>query len=213
MLDVIIDTEIGTQKIPIPQQVASRKYVRRRQQHQHLTTSEPNHNPRGESSSGPGISDLGFVYSSGYPSGSPSDNPIEDPSTVTIIKASRVPSKTPTKYPYHVPKELPSANAINFLIEYSSGYTTCAPSTMSTDKNRSKFEIKVKLRPRWPQAREPWGTSKFANKSNTFHPLYHIIFFLKEKSHRDAPMSESDNIPHRGTKTIILWDSCFIIKH
>ena len=47
MLYVIRDTEVGTKEIPNPQKLASQKYMRRRKQQRHLTTSEPNKNPIG----------------------------------------------------------------------------------------------------------------------------------------------------------------------
>ena len=54
------------------------------------------------------------------------------------------------------------------------------------------------LRPRCSKFRETRVTSKSANISNTFHPSYHIVFFLEAKRHMDAPTRESDNIPHQG---------------
>ena len=90
--------------MPTPYKLCSRKSVRRIQQQWHLTTSEPNHDPRGVPSSMPGRSAPGFLYSSWGPSGITSGKPTKYPSPVTIIKPCSVPSETPTKYPSRVPK-------------------------------------------------------------------------------------------------------------
>ena len=108
--------------------------MRRRQKHQHLTASDPNHNPRGAPRSVPDIKSPGFGDSSGYPSGIPSDNPTKYPYPVPIIKSASGPSETPTKHPSYVPKEFPSAKPRNFLIEYPSRYLTGSTSTIPTDK-------------------------------------------------------------------------------
>ena len=90
MLDVIRAPEVGAQEIPTPQKVVSIKSVRWRQQHRHLTNSEPNHNPIGVPSRVPGILAPVFEDSSGDPSVSPSDNSTEDPSPVPIINPASV---------------------------------------------------------------------------------------------------------------------------
>ena len=96
MLDVIRSTEGGNQEITTPHQVASRKSVRRQQQHLHLTASDPNQKTRGAPSSFKGSTYTGFGYSSGDTGGSPSDNPTKDPSPVPIIKPESGPSVTKT---------------------------------------------------------------------------------------------------------------------
>ena len=181
--------------------------MRQRQQHIHLTTSEPNHNPIGRTSSVPGSSAPGFVYSSWDPSVIPSYYPTKYPYPVQIIKQTSVPSENPTKYSSRVPKQLSSAKPGNMFIEYPSGYTTGAPRTMQTG-NPSSNTIQANIIPRCSQEDKPWGTRKYAKKSNTIHPSNHLIFILKSKSQSDAPPRESDNIPHRCT-----WDLCFIFKH
>ena len=138
MLDVIRSTEGGNQEITTPHQVASRKSVRRQQQHLHLTASDPNQKTRGAPSSFKGSTYTGFGYSSWDTSEIPSDNPTKYPSTVTIINPTSVPNETTTKYPSHVQKEFPSSKPINMLIEYINGDPIDAPITMPTDTPGSK---------------------------------------------------------------------------
>ena len=76
----------------------------------------------------------------------------------------------------------------------------------------SQVQSPSNRRPRCSQVRDPIGTSKSANISNTFQLSYHLIFFLKAKIHMDTPARESDNIPYRGTY-IVLRDSGSFIKH
>ena len=65
MLDVKRVTDMGMKEISTPpqpthpthpSQVASQKSLKRRQEHQHLTDSDPNHNPRDAPDSVPGSS-------------------------------------------------------------------------------------------------------------------------------------------------------------
>ena len=72
----------------------------------------------------------GFGYPNGDPSASPSDNQTKDTSSVTVINPYIGPSETPTKDTSHVPKEFSSANPINMLMEYSSGYIIGDPVSM-----------------------------------------------------------------------------------
>ena len=106
--------------------------MRQRQQHRHLTTSDPSHNQIGAPGGVAGSSAPGFEYSSGDPSRSLCDYPTKYPYPVQIIKQTSVPSENPTKYSSRVPKQLSSANPGNMFIEYPSGYTTGAPRTMQT---------------------------------------------------------------------------------
>ena len=117
MLDVIRAPEGGTQEIPNFPQVALRQFVRQRQEHQYLTASEPNHNPRGAPRSVPGRSAPKYGDSSEYPSGGYSAKPNKYPSTVPIINPTSVTSETPTKGPSHVPNRFPCAKPINMVIE------------------------------------------------------------------------------------------------
>ena len=110
MCDVITAPEVGTQKIPPPPQVASRKSAKQKQEHQHQNDSETNHNPRGAPRSMTGITDTQFEDSSGDPIGIMSDKPTKDPSHVPITKSPSVPGETPTKYLSHVPLKVPSSN-------------------------------------------------------------------------------------------------------
>ena len=112
--------------------------MRRRQQHQHLTASEPNHNPRGSHSSVTGSSSPRFGYNIGDPGVSPSDNPTKYPSTMPIIKPTSVSSENPTKDLSHVPKEFTSTNPSKILIEYPSGDQTGATSIIPTDNKNTK---------------------------------------------------------------------------
>ena len=116
MLHVIIDPERGTQEIPTPQKVASRKSVRRRQQHRYMNTSDQNQNRRGAPRSVLGITATGFGDSSEDPSGSTSDKTTKYPSTVPIIKPASVPSETTTKDTSKVTKKLPIYKPSNMLI-------------------------------------------------------------------------------------------------
>ena len=93
-----------TQEISTPQQVASRKSVKRRQQHRHLTASETNHNPIGARICVSGILAPVFLDSSGYPSGSPTHKQDNYPSPAPINNPTSVPIEITTKYPSHVQK-------------------------------------------------------------------------------------------------------------
>ena len=76
-------------------------------------------------------------------------------------------------------------------------------------KSEFKFYSPSNLRPRYSQASYPKGTSNYKKISNTFHPSYCLVFFLKSKNiHTDTPTRKSDNIPHRGT-----WEPWFLLKH
>ena len=105
ILDVIKAPGGETQEIPTPKKLALWQYKRRWQEHRNLTTSDPNHNPRGAHRSVPVISDPGFGVVSGYPSVILSDKPTNDTSTVPIINIFSAPSENPTKYTSHVPKK------------------------------------------------------------------------------------------------------------
>ena len=52
---------------------------------------------------------------------------------MTITNPPSVTSEKATKHPSNVPKEFTIAKPRNTMIEYSSRYTTGAPSTMTTD--------------------------------------------------------------------------------
>ena len=86
--------------MPTPSQAALRDSVRRRQERQYLTASDPNQNTRQMPSSIPGKTDPGFGYSIGDTSGSPSDIPTKYPYSVPIIDQTSAPSETPTKHTY-----------------------------------------------------------------------------------------------------------------
>ena len=167
------------QEIPNSQQLVLRQSLRPRQQHQHLTASEPNHNPRGAPSSMSDISDPIFGCSSGDPSGNPSDNPTKDTYPVIIIKSSSLPSETSTKDLYHVPKEFTSANLSNILVKYLSGYTSGAPSIMPTCKPSSD--------PRYQPSSDADALKRGIQEvqvslkiSNTINPAYHLIFSSRQ---------------------------------
>ena len=87
-----------------------------KQEHQHLTDSDQNHNQRGVPSSVAGRSVPVFEYPRGDTSRSPNDNSIRDPFPVPIINPTSVPSETPIKDPCFLSKEFPSAKSINMLI-------------------------------------------------------------------------------------------------
>ena len=185
--------------MPTPHQVSLRKYVTQRQKHQHMTASEPNHNPRGAPSSMSGSPAPGFGDSSGYTSVTPIYKPTKDLYPVPIIKTTSVPSENPTKYPSCVPNEFPSSNPSNILIEYPTGYPTGSPRTIPTENTSSN--------PRPHPRSDPDSLKRGSQEAQVslklnlimFIFLYHITFVLKPKIHRNTPMSQSENILHRGT--------------
>ena len=145
ILDVIKAPEGGTQETPTPQ-----------------TTSELNHKPRCAPRSVPVRLDTGFGESSGDPSGSPNNKTTKDPYPVPITKPACGSSETQTKDPSHVP--------INMLIEYSSGDTTVAPSTMLTENPSSNTRD-------YPSS-EPDVLKRDIQEAQVSLQIYPIIFIL-----------------------------------
>ena len=81
------------------------------------------------------------------------------------------------------------------MIDSSSGYTTSSPIIIPTGKPISN--------PRAYTISYPDYFNQGIQESQVslkgvliFHPSYHPVFFLNSKSHMDAMMRESDNIPH-----------------
>ena len=75
------------------------------------------------------------------------------------------------------------------LIEYTSEYPTSTTSTIPTYKPSSNPISHPSLDPYdLKQGIQQSQASKSANKYNTVHHEYNIIFILKKKIHLDVPM-------------------------
>ena len=69
--------------------------------------------------------------------------------------------------------------------------------------DKFKYQATAKLRSRYSQAREPIGASEFKNKYNTINPLYHLGLVLNENIYTDVPKRKYQNIPYRGTNSVL----------